>query len=153
MIPAWQLHATFIAISTQPPSSRSFSRTAHEPGWPVSVSRAIQGPFPWPASPERCEGSVGAWTWCWDGASPQELPSSQDHQQSSTEQQTLQRRIGIFYLSCSPSSCSTPGGMPGRPDLYRDFWQADCRVTKAGLLKSKANNTQETTARQSFCRR
>lgn len=156
-IPARQLHTTFMTISTQPPSSRSFLQTAPKSGWPVFASRAIQGPFPWTASPKRCEGSLvqgPAITWLalrWaksTGAAEPPGPPARQPQGSKSSGEGL----APSTLSCSQSSCSTQGGMPGRHDLY-GFWQADCRVIKTGHLKSTASNTQETTARQSFCRR
>lgn len=157
-IPAVQLHSTFMAISTQPPSSCSFLQTAPQSGWPVSASRAIQGPFPRAASPQRWGGSAGAGTRhhpagtemgevhrsCW-------APRTTSKAAPSTDQQILQRRTGTFYSSCSWRSCSRRD--TGETWSIRGFWHADCRVTKTSHLKFKANNTQETTARQSFCRR
>lgn len=150
-IPAWQLHTAFIAISTQPPSSCSSLQTAPKPGWPVFASQAIQGPLPWTTSPER--------RWCrdrpspcrpWDVGSPQELPSPQDHQQGSAEQQILWIRTGTFNLSCSRSSRSAQRRDARETWSVQGFGQADCGVTQSSHLKSKANNTQEATAMQSL---
>lgn len=116
-IPAWQLHITFMTISTQPPSSCSFLQTALK-------SQSL---------PHKQFRSHSHWLYCprgvsvplvqgpsitlqrWVGLIPQALLSSQDHQQGSTEQKILWQRTGTFYLSCFWSSCSVQGGTLGTP--------------------------------------
>lgn len=150
-IPAWQLHTAFIAISTQPPSSCSSLQTAPKPGWPVFASQAIQGPLPWTASPERC--------WCrdrpspcrrWDAGSPQELLSPQDHSWAPkiTSKAALSSKSSGEGLA--PSTWAAPraqGGMPGRPDLYKDLGKQTAGLHRAATSSPK----QITHKKQQLC--
>lgn len=97
--PAWQLHITFMIISTQPPSSCSFLHTALK-------SRS----FPYELDYITQEMWVAHWCRDHPSSCSAELPGPSA---GTTQQQILWWRTGIIYLSCSWSSCSAQGGTFG----------------------------------------
>lgn len=111
-IPAWQLHITFMIISTQPPSSCSFLETAlKSQSFPYEQFR---GHSHWLYHPRGMSGPSVQGTitlQCWVGLIPQALLSSQDHQQVPLSSKTSGGGL-------EPSTRAAPGA----PAVLKDIW-------------------------------
>lgn len=112
-IPAWQLHITFMIISTQPPLSCSFLHTALKSQ--TFPYKQFRGHSHWPYYPRAMSGpsvqGPSITLQCWVGLIPQVSLSSQDHQQVPLSSRSFRRGL-------EPSTWAAPGA----PAVLKDIW-------------------------------
>lgn len=134
-IPAWQLHITFMIISTQPPSSCSFFHTALK-SW-YFPHKQFGGHSHWLHYPRGMSGplvkgaSINLQHWV--GLIPQGLLSSQDQWQVALSSKSSGGGL-------EPSTWAAPGApaviMEGHLE-HMIYTCVDCRVTKNSNQRPK----------------